>query len=77
MSQSKNPERDRRNLIAEAYSDQIEAAVRDGAPIPPGPIVAAAARTIRRKDLPADVRDEAGELLDIWAEEEGVDRPAE
>lgn len=66
-----------RNLRAEAHADQIEAAIRDGGPFPDGPTTAAAARTIRKDELPEEIRDVAGELLEQWAEDEGVDRPAE
>ena len=66
------------NLRAEAFSDQVRTAIREGDEIPEGPICAAAARTIKAsaiKDERFRVACEA--LLAAWAEEYGVDRPDE
>ncbi len=67
---------DYRNIRAEAAADQVRAAIRDGQdPLPRNNIVAAAARTLVRSDLPASIREAAGDLLDFWAIKENVDRP--
>ena len=65
-----------RNIAAEFVADQVQAAIRDGEPIPDNlNLVAAAARTFRVEDLPEGCRESGKELFDAWAEQEGVDRP--
>ena len=63
------------NIQAEAFADQVRAAIRNDEPIPDGPIIAAAARVIRRDELPEEIRDSACRILDSWAKQEGVERP--
>lgn len=62
------------NVRAEAFADQVRAAIREGDEIPDGPICAAAVRGIDINDVPPEMRAATDALLDAWAEEHGVDR---
>ena len=64
------------NVRAEAFSDQVKAALRNGDPIPDGPICAAAARTIPDAATSSPEFNRAQKrLLESMADEYGVDRP--
>lgn len=65
-----------KNLLAEAFADQVTAAIREGDPIPDGPLCAAAARTIPNAITSSDSFNAANKaLLESWADRYGVDRP--
>ena len=65
-----------RNIAAEAFDDQVTAAIRDGEPLPDGPLCAAAARTIPDATTSSERFNAAqASLLEHWADKYGVDRP--
>ena len=71
-------QRQRNNLRAEAASDRIDAAKRDGEPIEFGDMeVAAVVRTTDVNKLPEPVREAADALLDMWSEDMNVGRKGE
>jgi len=73
-------EQDRRNLIADQFVDQVQAAVNTKAIelIPEsGPFAAAAARSVNVLDLPTPFRTSAAALLRGFAKTYRVDRPRE
>ena len=70
--------RQKTNLQAEAFGDQVRAAIRNGEEIPCGPICEAAARTIKTDGIQSPAfRLAANRLLQSWADRFGVDRPNE
>lgn len=62
------------DIRADAFADQVRAAIREGDEIPDGPICAAAVRDIDINDLPPEMRAATDAVLNAWATEYGVSR---